>query len=189
MNNQSDQERAVRREVRKGLLRATGLAFLSGLGGGTPIARHPDERIAATAQRWAAIGGAFLSIALGIDIMVRVFVLRQDPALFWDIGLIWMVNLFIVCIGQIKSGVQPVGVSRRQFKISILMIVEIALLIPALLWLLGMVHSWQTFLIEAGVAAVSATIMLLIMRAIYSRWERRTLGAESDDQADPVSPE
>lgn len=185
MNDQSNQERAVRRAMRKGLWKATGLAFLSGLGGGTPVARHPDERIAATAQKWAAVGGIFLSIALAIDIVVRCFILRQDPKEYWDIGLIWMVNLFIVCIGQIRSGIQPVGVERRQFKISILMIVEIAILVPALLWLLGMVHSWQIFLLEAGLAAVSATAMLFIMRALYGRWERREIGANSDAEGQP----
>jgi hypothetical protein len=189
MNSQSNDEREdATRQGRRTLWKMLGLSFLSGLGGGTPVIKHRDERIAATSQKWAAFSGAFLSIAIGIDIMVRILILRQDFPV--EICLIWMANLFIVGIGQIRSGVPAAGtVGRSSWKISALMIVEIALLVPAVLWLMGMVHSWVQYAAYVALAGVSAFVMQMIMRGTYRRWERRTLGASSDDEAHPASPE
>jgi hypothetical protein len=182
MNNQSNDERAARRQARRAMWKTVGLGFLSGLGGGTAVVKHPDERIAATSQKWAAFSGAFLSIAIGIDIMVRILILKQDYPM--EICLIWMVNLFVVGIGQIRSGVPAAGtVGTSSRKISVLMIVEIALLVPAVLWLMGMVNSWLQYAAYAALAAAGSLVMQMIMRGTYRRWERRTLGASSDDEA------
>ena len=183
MNNHSDDEsRAAAGHARKTLWKTLGLSFLGGFG--TPIVKHPDERIAATSQRWAAISGAFLSITLGIDMMVRILILKQDFRLCWDICMIWMVNLLLVSIGMIRSGVQPVGaVGKWSWKTSGLMIAEIALLVPAVLWLMGMIHSLQAYLGGAALAGGSGFVTLIIMRGIYGRWERRALGSPSDDEA------
>lgn len=181
MNNHSDDERTARRQARKTFWRALGLGFLGGLGGGTAIVKHPDERIAATTQKWAAWSGAFLSIALGIDMFVRIVILKKDfPA---ELCLIWMINLFVVGIGQIKSGVPAVGaVGKWSWKTSGLMMAEIALLVPAVLWLMGMVRSWQQYALYVVFAGLSSFAMLLIMRLIYDRWERRALGPESAEE-------
>lgn len=183
MNNQTDDERAAaKRQQRKTLWKVIGLSALSGIGGGAPIVKHPDERVAATAQRWGAIGGAFMAVALGVDMIVRVFVLRQDFHLWWDISLIWMVNLYLVSLGQIRSGVPPVGaVGKWSWKTSGLMILILALEIPAILWLMGMVRSLNGYLGMALLAGGSGLVMLMVLRGIYRRWERRTLGPESGD--------
>ena len=183
MNNQSYDERrtAVRQQWRT-LWRVLGLSALSGVGGGTPMLKHHDERVAATSQRWAAIGGAFMGVALGVDMMVRILVLKQDFRLCWDISLIWMVNLFLVSIGQIRSGVPAVGaVGKWSWKTSGLMVAEIALLVPAVIWLMGGIHSLREYLGGALLAAAGCFVMLMIMRCIYRRWERRALGPEAGD--------
>lgn len=177
MNNQSNNERQRRYPIWKML----GLAFLSGFG--TPIIKHPDERIAATSQRWAALGGSFMSIALGIAMVVRLLILKQDFRQCWDICLIWTVNLFVVCIGQIRSGVQPVGaVGRWSWKTSGLMILEIALLVPTLLWLMGSIGSLKAYVGSVALAGGSALGMQMILRAIYSKWERKTLGSSCSEE-------
>jgi hypothetical protein len=183
MNNQSDDERgtAVRRD-RKTLWKVLGLSALSGVGGGTPILKHPDERVAATSQRWAAIGGTFMAVALGIDMMVRILVLKQDFRLCWDICLIWTVNLYLVSIGQIRNGVRPVGAGGKwSWKTSGLITLELALLIPAVLWLMGNIHSLREYLFVALTAAAGCLVMQMILRGIYRRWERRNLGPEAGE--------
>lgn len=181
MNNQSnDEHRTAVRQHRKTIWKILGLSALSGVGGGVPLLKNPDERLAATSQRWAAIGGAFISAALGIDLIVRIFVLKQDVRLFWDIGLIWMVNVFVVSIGQIWSGVQPVeAVGRWPWKTS--GILELALLIPAVIWLMGGIHSVREYLIVALATAAGCLAIQTISRAIYRRWERRNLGPEAGE--------
>lgn len=173
-------DRDAKRLRRRVLWKAAGASALSGLGGGMPVTGHPDERINAERQRWAARGGAFLSIALGIDLIVRVFVLRQDPRFYMDTALIWLVNLFIVTIGMIRCGVPAVGVAGKlSWKTSGFLVVLIGLEIPALMWLMGDIHTLPQFLFQAALAGGAAAAMLLIMRAIYGKWERRALGQDS----------
>ena len=184
MNGERDtntgDDRAAKRLQRRVLWKALGASALSGLGGGMPVSAHPDERINAEMQRWAARGGAFLSIALGIDLIVRVFVLRQDPRFYMDIALIWLVNLFIVTIGMIRCGVPAAGVAGKlSWKTSGFLVVLIGLEIPALMWLMGDIHTLPQFLFQAALAGGAAAVMLLIMRAIYGNWERRALGQDS----------
>lgn len=184
MNNQSDDERrAADGQYRKTIWKMLGMSAVSGLGGGTPVVRHPDERVAATSQHWAAIGGSFMSIALGIDVMVRVLILNQDYHQWWEIFLIWMANLFLVGIGQIRSGVRPVGAGGKwSWRTSGLMVVMLALMIPAGLWCLGELHSLPSFAAMVAFSALGALVMQLIMRGIYSRWERRNLGPDSGEE-------
>jgi len=183
MNNQSDDERTTAtRQHKRALWKTLGLSFLSGFG--TPLIKHPDERVAATQQRWAANSGKFMSVALGIDLCVRVYVLRQDPRLCWDIGLIWMVNVFLVSRGQIRSGVPAVGaVGKWSWKTPGLMVAGLALLIPAVvLWLTGGTHSLKAYLGLALLAGGSAFVTLMIMRRTYRKWERRNLGSEAEEK-------
>lgn len=186
MNNQSDDERkTAARQARKTRWKVLGLSFLGCFSGGVPLVKHPDERVAATQQRWAAISGMFMSVALGIDIMVRFYVLKQDARLWGDIGLIWMVNVFLVSRGQIRSGVPPVGVvGKWSWKTPGLMVAGLALLIPAVLWLMGMIHSLKAYSGCVLVAGASGFVTLMIMRRDYRRWERRNLGPEAGEDGD-----
>lgn len=154
-----------------------GLSFLSGLGGGTPLLRHPDERIAATSLRWAAVGGSFMSIALAVDIIVRTFVLRQDPHLYMDIAAIWLVNLFLVAFGTVGSGVPAAGASERFPRCAVgLLVGLIALEVPAIMWLMGEIDSVQEYVIQAILAGSGALVTVLLLRLLYQAWERRSLG-------------
>ena len=182
MNNQSDDDRrAAKREHRKHFWKIQILSSLGGLGG-IPLVKHPDERIASTAQEWAARAGKFLSIALGIDICVRTYVLRQNPQQYWDISLIWGVNVFLVCIGQTRSGVAPFyAVGKLTWKTAG-WILYLALLIPVLvLWLNGGGYSLKAYVVGTAIAAVSAFVTLKVIRGIYSKWERKNLGNGSEE--------
>lgn len=170
------------RKPRIAMWRIFGLSALGGLGG-IPLIEHPDERIAETNRLWAARSGAFLSIALGMDIIIRALVLRQDPTLYWDIALIYLVNLFAANIGRVRSGVPAAETTGKiTWKFSGLMVMIIAVEVPALLWLTGQVRSWTGYFAMAALAGASATVMLLLMRALYCAWERRAVGSSGSEE-------
>lgn len=182
MNNHSGTPAADRRQIGKSIGLALGLGFLSGLGG-PGLTSHPDERLNATIQRWASIGGWVARTALGIDLLVRALVLRQDARQYWDIGLIWMVAMMLSSLGMVRSGLQPVGAAGKwSWKTSGMMVAIIALLVPAELWYLGGIGSIQAYLGSVVLAGGVAFVMQLVMRAIYGKWERRALGPESEDE-------
>ena len=137
------------------------------------MSNHSDERTIATAQRWAARGLWLLSMALSIDLVVRTLILKQQPRQYLDIGLIWMATTLYVAIGMTASGVAPFG---GKWSKSWLVILIIAVEVPVVLTLMGMVHTLADFITEIVIAATGVFVMLLILRGIYGVWERRTLG-------------
>jgi len=132
-----------------------------------------DERVIATRQRWAARGLLLVMVALSIDLIVRILVLKQEPRQYFDIGLIWTATMLYVSIGMTASGVAPYGGKWSQAWLAILII---AVQVPVGLTLMGMVHTWADFIADIFIAAASAFVMLIILRGIYGVWERRTLG-------------
>ncbi len=133
-----------------------------------------DERIVATQQRWAARGLLMLMIALAIDLLVRILILKQEPRQHLDISLIWMATILYVSIGMTASGVEPFGGERSK---TWLVILIIAVVVPVVLTLGGTVHTLADFITVMVSAAAGAFLMLIvIMRRIYSVWERVTLG-------------
>ena len=176
MNSDSNTPAVSARHCWKAIGLSLGLGFLSGLGG-PGLTSHPDERVNSTIQRWGSIGGWVARTALGIDLLVRAFILRQGVHQYWDIGLIWLAAMMLSSMGMVRSGVQPVGaVGRWSWKTSGLMILIIALLVPAEFWLLGEIDSVTAYLACAAVAAAGGFVMQIIIRGVYSKWERRTLG-------------
>lgn len=176
MNSNSNERIVTARRCWKAVGLSLGLGFLSGLGG-PGLTNHPDERVNSTIQRWASIAGWVARTALGIDLLVRALVLRQDVHQYWDIGLIWLAAMMLSSIGMVRSGVQPVGaVGRWSWKTSGLIILIIALLVPAELWLLGQIDSVTAYLACTALAVAGGFVMHIIIRGVYSRWERRTLG-------------
>jgi hypothetical protein len=143
------------------------------LGGGSQMSIHNDERITIVRQRWAARGMTVLSIALSIDLFIRAVFIKQDPRQFIDIAIIWIVTSFFVCIGMSASGIAPFEGRRRKIWISVGIL---AIEIPLILILLGMVHSLTDFITDAICAAVGAFVTFIFMQSIYSLWEHRTLG-------------
>jgi len=137
------------------------------------MSNHLDERTIATQQRWAARGMLMLSIALTIDVLVRVLILKQEPRQYLDISLIWMATMLYVSIGMTASGVEPFG---GKWSKAWLVILIIAVEVPVVLTLMGMVHTLADFIADIVIAAVGASVMLIILRGIYSVWERVTLG-------------
>jgi len=139
-----------------------------------------DERVVATRQLWAARGFVILYFALNVDLIVRFLVLKQDPKQWMDIGLIWMATTLYVSLGMSRSGV---NLSPKTMpKTNIMMVTIIGLEIPALLWLMGMVHSWTQFLLYGAMAACSAFAMQVFQRRLHRRWERKTLGQEAGEE-------
>ena len=137
------------------------------------MSTHHDERITATAHRWGARGMAILTMALSIDLIVRLLVLKQEPRQWLDIFLIWMGTSLYVFIGMTASGVAPYGGKWSQ---AWLVILIIAVQVPVVLTLMGMVHTLTDFIAHMVIAAASAFVMLIILRGIYGVWERRTIG-------------
>ena len=132
-----------------------------------------DERTIATQQRWAARGMGMLSFALAIDVLVRVLILKQTPWQYLDIWLIWMATTLYPAIGMTASGVAPYGGKWSKAWLPLLII---AVVCPAVVTLMGMVHSPADFIADMVAAAAGAFVMLIILRGIYSVWERVNLG-------------
>lgn len=143
------------------------------------MSNHYDERIVATQQRWAARGMWIFSIALSIDLMVRLLILKQDPRQCLDISLIWMATVLYVAYGMIASGVAPYG---NKWSTGLLIVLIIAVEVPVVLAFMGMVHTLADLIGIIVGAAASAFVMLIILRGIYSRWEHVTLGRGSQEE-------
>ena len=142
------------------------------------MSTHRDERTIATHQRWAARGMGILSIALAIDLLVRVLLLRQEPRQYLDIWLIWMATILYVAIGVSASGVAPFAGKWVSMALGIM--VAVAATNTAVLTLMGMVHTGVDLIsaIAGGIigGGAGAFLLLMMLRGIYGRWERVTLG-------------
>ena len=142
------------------------------------MSTHHDERIVATHQRWAARGFGLLFIALAIDLMVRTWLLKQEPRQWLDIGLIWLGTILYVTVGVSASGVALFG--RKWVSMALLIMVLVAVANTVVLMLQGMVHTWADLIviITFGLIGGGAGVFLALrsLRGIYARWERRTLG-------------
>ena len=137
------------------------------------MSNQHDERIIATQQRWAARGFVILSIALAIDLLVRILILKQEPRQYLDFGLIWLAALLYAGIGMTASGVVPY---RGKWSTGLL-VVLIIVVVNAVVWtLMGKVHGLADLIGTIVGTAAFAFVTLIILRGIYSRWERRTLG-------------
>jgi len=134
---------------------------------------HRDERITATAHLWGARGFWLLFIALPIDLLVRILLLKQEPRQYLDIALIWMAAMLYAGIGMTASGVAPYGGKRSATWLAILII---AVTNTVMLTLMGMVHGLADLIAIIVSATAGAFVMLIILRGIYSVWERVTLG-------------
>ena len=134
---------------------------------------HSDERVIATRQRWAARGMVILTIALAIDLIVRILILKQEPRQHLDISLIWMATILYVSIGMTASGVQLYGGKWSKHWLVILTIVAVNAVV---LTLMGVIHGLAEAIAIIVCAAVGAFLMLTILRGIYGVWERKTLG-------------
>jgi len=132
-----------------------------------------DERTIATQQRWAARGMVMLSIGLTTDCLIRVLILKQEPRQYLDIWLIWMATTLYVAIGMTASGVALYGGKWSKAWLPILIITVEC---PVVLALMGMVHTLADFIGDMVGAAAGAFLGLIILRGIFSVWERVTLG-------------
>lgn len=137
------------------------------------MSTHRDERIVATRQRWATHGFALWFIALTIDLIVRSLILKHDPRQYLDIWLIWMATVLYVSIGMAASGVAPFG---GKWSTSWLVILILAVELPLLGTLTGMIHTPVAFIAGVFLTGGSAFLSVIALRGIYRAWERRTLG-------------
>ena len=136
---------------------------------------HSDERTTAVAHRWAAIGWLILTFALGVDLMVRILVLKQEPQQWADISLIWMATMLFAGVGMTASGVEPYGGKRSKLWLVVLVFAVGITLVSALM---GKIHSLADLISTTISAAAGAFMALIILRVIHGAWERRTLGRE-----------
>jgi hypothetical protein len=63
-----------------------------------------------------------------------------------------------------------------------LAVLIIAVEVPVVLTLMGMVHTLADFVADSVIAAAGAFVSLIILRGIYSVWERRALGRRAREQ-------
>lgn len=132
-----------------------------------------DERIIATADHWKARGMAMMIIALNIDLLVRMLILKQEPRQWLDIFLIWMGTSLYVFIGMTASGVAPYG---GKWLLTWLVILVITVTNTVVLTLLGGVHTRADLIATIVITAAGAFVVIIILRGIYSVWERVKLG-------------
>ena len=137
------------------------------------MSTQSDERIIATHQRWAARGMWMLSIALAIDVLVRILILKQEPRQYMDISLILLATMLYVSFGATASGVEPFG---GKWSKTWLLILLVAVTITAVLTLMGMVPRLANLIGVIVSGAAGAFTSLVILRGIYRVWERKTLG-------------
>ncbi len=137
------------------------------------MSNHRDERITATAHLWGARGFWLLFMALPIDLLVRILLLKQEPRQYLDIALIWTAAMLYAGIGMTASGVAPYG---GKWSATWLAVLIIAVEVPVVLTLMGMIHTPAAFIADVALAAAGAFVTLIIIRGIYSRWERKTFG-------------
>lgn len=138
-----------------------------------------DERIVTTQQRWGALGLVLVNFALVIDLLVRMFVLKQELGQYLDIALIWMGTMLFTILGMTASGVAPYG---GKWSTSLLVLLILAVEIPVLLALMGMIHTPTAFIAQMILAAAGVFLALVILRGIYGLWERGTLGRGSREE-------
>ena len=132
-----------------------------------------DERTTAVAQRWGAHGMMIFSFALTIDVLIRILILKQPPQQWWDISLIWIATTLYVGIGMTATGVAPYG---WKWSKSWLIIVIVAVTNTVVIALMGMIHSLAELISIIVTGAAGAFVAIIILRGIYSLWERRALG-------------
>ena len=141
-----------------------------------------DERTSATMQNWLAAAGWFLSIALCIDVIVRSVILKQAFGQWWDIGLIWILSTVLVSIGMTREGVPPLGETKWSWKTHGWLVLIIALVVPLMGLMDGDVRSISDFAEGVAIAGTGALMGLGLLRFLYGRWERRTLGRGSEEE-------
>jgi len=132
-----------------------------------------DERVIATRQHWGTCGMVILTIALAIDLIVRILILKQEPRQWLDIAAIWMGTAVFVSIGMAASGVQLYGGKWSKHWPVILTIVAVNAVV---LTLMGGGHGLADLIGVIAGAAGGVFVMLIIFRGIYGVWERVKLG-------------
>jgi len=137
------------------------------------MSNDTDERIVATQQGWAARGFGFLFIALAIDLMVRTWLLKQEPRQYLDIWLIWMATILYVAIGMTASGVETCGGKWWKMWPIIPLVVVVNTVTLARI---GMVQTLTDVVASVVSATAGLLLSIVILRSIYTLWERATLG-------------
>ncbi len=170
MNNLSDYDRRV--TTHRGWK-----SIFAGIGGG--MDNHPDERVHATRQRWAARGMYLMTFLLNMDMLIRIWYLKQSSSQFLDIAIIWLAGIFFVSVGMYASGVQPFGGkwSKTLLILGVLVATDTVLFVA-----LGVIHSLTDLFEAVAVQTAGALLLFVSMRGIYALWERRTLGSGSGQE-------
>jgi len=132
-----------------------------------------DERTVGTTQRWWAGGLWLINLALVADLLVRRFLLKQELGQYLDIALIWLGTMLFTTLGMTASGAAPYG---GKWSTSLWGVLILAVLIPVIGALTGMIHTPAAFIWHMVAAAAGAFVAVIVLRGIYGLWERRTLG-------------
>ena len=141
------------------------------------MSNHLDERTIAVQQRWGARGMLMLSIALTIDVLVRILILKQEPRQYLDISLIWVATNLYVAIGMTASGVEPLGGKwSKSWQFIVIIPIVVVVTTVVMLTLMGMIVSLADLIAMIVSCLAGVFLSFIVLRGIYGVWERRTLG-------------
>ncbi len=132
-----------------------------------------DERIKTVRNRAAASGFFITCSLLLIDLLYRQFYLKQALGDYWDIFMIWFASLLYVGITAHSSGMMPVRISSRQFKIIIPCVIVIALVTQ---YFRGRINSMLDFaeimlLLFIGIPVFFSAFLFYYY--LHRRWEKK----------------
>ena len=136
------------------------------------IAMIVDERIKSVRNRSAAGCFFIMYSLLLIDLLYRVFYLKQLPGDYWDILMIWFASSLYVGISAYSSGMMS-GEVGRQFKI-IIPVVIVSELVTS--YFQGRITSRYDIAEVMLILVVMVLVLFLVFLFYYylnRRWEKK----------------
>jgi hypothetical protein len=127
-----------------------------------------DERIRQTRNRIASRGFGICYWLLLAALLYRQFYLRQSPAEYWDMALIFLVSSLYVAVAGYAKGAVP---SNMRASYWIWTVPVIAITIVVLSWVQGRITNLAGLLATLAAAVIGASAMGLIFNFLYRRWE------------------
>jgi len=128
-----------------------------------------DERIQATANRFAAGGFIIWFVLMLISLNYRTLILKQHPREFWDILAIFFIGMLYVFIAYANKGVLDHDFKRRWLTIGIVNLIVLF----ALFFFMGQIHS----VVDAGGALIGFLLgigpVIGISYFLNRRWKRK----------------
>ena len=132
-----------------------------------------DERIKTVRNRIAAGGFFIMYSLLLIDLLYRQYYLKQSPDDYWDILMIWFASSVYVGITAYSSGMMPVQVSSRQFRIIIPCVIVTIFVTAFIRGDITTLHELAGIIVGLVFAVPVLFSIFLFYNYLNSRWEKK----------------